>query len=675
MDSLNDSVIRSQLVAKNPFASSAAPNPWDNANPDLDSLNRDVVDRIDQLLRTTREKPEETFAGLILGEAGAGKTHMLKRVLRRIRESGEIAIFVTVRAFMDPESVMQDLLREVFISMGREHGDGKLQIDRLLDALEGSYREHCQKEGHPVLSGMERLTPLRRQMLGIDKDFLRCLLLYASTEDTSLKEDILSWMRGESDESFPEKLKVSACNWDEMTPAARENKARCRLLSLGHVLRYARVPMLVCFDQLDGMTSEDLINAWGRAASLLINDVYEALPLAFLRADTWEKRFSPRLDDAVKLKFLNHPISMANCSLEQARQLIKGRIKAFFDDGVEQKYQWLMARLNTTLKPGYSPRIVITLANQAIQKAGDEVDAAHEVERALAAAYREECDKVASDPNSWPPNAEHLLSALEMWLDARPEFTVSRSDDQYVRLSGQRSAEGSKVPCAFIFMTTRHHLSAAAALNRGINFLKKNPNGFCCYVTDGRALKGPENWRAVHDLLGQFKALKGRTVVLQPDGGRAAWYGLVAFKNKVCNGDVTLYPPSGEPRLATPEDLSGYMKEGFRLNLLGLDGESGKPGDGDRSKDTGSGKDPTPPPHESKGMSGSTPAEAERLADAVLSLLKGSPMKMMDAEFMVKELRHKGFDVARETLLAELNHQKALVRLFSSGNGTLISRV
>ena len=48
---------------------------------------------------------------------------------------------------------------------------------------------------------------------------------------------------------------------------------------------------------------------------------------------------------------------------------------------------------------------------------------------------------------------------------------------------------------------------------------------------------------------------------------------------------------------------------------------------------------------------------------------------MMDAEFMVKELRHKGFDVARETLLAELNHQKALVRLFSSGNGTLISRV
>ena len=110
------------------------------------------------------------------------------------------------------------------------------------------------------------------------------------------------------------------------------------------------------------------------------------------------------------------------------------------------------------------------------------------------------------------------------------------------------------------------------------------------------------------------------------------------------------------------------------MNLLGLDGESRKPGDGDRSKDAGSGKGHTPPTRGSKGVNDSAP-EAEGLADAVLSLLKGSPMKMMDAEFMVKELRHKGFDVARETLLAELNHQKAFFRLYSSGDGTLVSRV
>ena len=39
--------------------------------------------------------------------------------------------------------------------------------------------------------------------------------------------------------------------------------------------------MLVCFDQLDGMDSPDLINAWGKVLSLLVNDVSGMLPLAF----------------------------------------------------------------------------------------------------------------------------------------------------------------------------------------------------------------------------------------------------------------------------------------------------------------------------------------------------------------------------------------------------------
>ena len=186
-----------------------------------------------------------------------------------------------------------------------------------------------------------------------------------------------------------------------------------------------------------------------------------------------------------------------------------------------------------------------------------ETDEIREAERTLIAAYREECDKVASDPNAWPPNADQLLDALEMWLASRPEFNVSRSDDKYVRLSGQRSAGGRMTPCAFIVLTARNHFSAAAALKRGVDFLSAHPDGLCCYVTDDRVFRGPENWRQVHDLLGQFRALKGRAIILG-SGGCAAWYGLVAFRNKVCNGDIALYPPSGQ-RATTREDFSRYM--------------------------------------------------------------------------------------------------------------------
>ena len=684
---LNGGDIRAQLMENNPFASSAAPNPWDNANPDINSLNRTVVEHIDQLLRTKRRDPAVPLAGLILGEPGTGKTHMLKRILGKIRKNGQIAIFVAVRAFMNPESVMRDLLREVFISMAREHRDGKQQIDLLLDELDESYRDRCREEGRPILLGMDRLSSLKKQLLGIDRDFLRCLLLYADTEDASLKEDILFWLMGESDESFPERLKVPDCDRDAMAPEAREDEASKMLLSLGHVLRYARVPMLVCFDQLDGMDSPDLINAWGKVLSLLVNDVSGMLPLAFLRADTWNHRFSRVLDSAVVQRF-NHPVPMGNCSLDQAKQLVKDRIAAFFVEGSEEKYRWLMARLEGKLRTGYSPRTVIDLANRAIQENGSEVlsknqrgtrsrttdgtDEVREAERTLAAAYREECDKVASDPNSWPPNADQLLDALEMWLSSRPEFNVSRSDDKYVRLSGQRSARGRMTPCAFIVMTTRHHHSAAAALKKGINFMKENPDGFCCYVTDERALKGPENWKQVHDLLGQFRALKGRTVVLESDG-RAVWYGLVAFRNKVCNGDVALYPSTGQ-RPTTREDFSRYMKEVFRQELLDLSEEGENPLDGDSSGGSRGESASVPPAEEPKNVDGGAPDE-ERLTCAVLSLLKESPMKMMGAELLVGALHHKGVNVGYQTLLAGLNRQKTLFRLYPSGNGTLIAMV
>ena len=81
-----------------------------------------------------------------------------------------------------------------------------------------------------------------------------------------------------------------------------------------------------------------------------------------------------------------------------------------------------------------------------------------------------------------------------------------------------------------------------------------------------------------------------------------------------------------------------------------------------------------PPAAEPGSSDGSVPDE-ERLTRAVLSLLKGSPMKMMGAELLVGALHREGVTIGYQALLAWLNRQKALFRLYPSGNGTLVAMV
>lgn len=559
--------IQEQLRAKNPFTSSVSPAPWNNATPDLESLNREATQEIEQLIRDKRRDPSAPRAGLILGVAGVGKTHMLRRILLKLKGKGQIAVFVAVRAFLDPESVMQDLLREVVISLGREHQKGRTQLDVVMDELDYAYRDACLRDGTSVQQGLERLRPLYREMtaLGeVDRDVLKSLLLYAGTQESDLREDILLWLRGRAEEGAADRLGLPERDAGAMTRNARENEARTVFLSLAQIFAYAKVPMIVCFDQLDGMEEKKLINAWGQVVSLLVNDTPGVLPLAFLRADTWYDRFADVLDISVIQRLGNRPVMMQNCTLEQAQMLIRSRLTAFFGEDVEKKYQWLMDRLKGRLQPGYSPRIVIDLARHVIDEPGGEEIRQDLVLKALDAAYREEWDKVAADPGGWPADDEQLLLALKLWLDSHEDFVEKTAGDRYVRLRGT----WGKNECAFIVLTLKNPRSVGAALKRGIDFLREYPGGLCRYVTEKQTADWPETWKVVHQCMAEFTKLGGKTLVLN-DEERAQWYGLVALFNKLGNGDVMLLSPSG-PRSASHEDLRRYMKEAFPVDFLKL---------------------------------------------------------------------------------------------------------
>ena len=109
--------IREQIFQDNPFFSGIASNPWDNTDPDVPSLNREAYRHLCELVLSKSRNPRASLAGLVLGETGMGKTHLLKRLLRYVRRNGIETVFVSVHPLPDSSIPMRHLLRESVLDL------------------------------------------------------------------------------------------------------------------------------------------------------------------------------------------------------------------------------------------------------------------------------------------------------------------------------------------------------------------------------------------------------------------------------------------------------------------------------------------------------------------------------------------------------------------------------
>ena len=219
---MEDNRILKLIRENNPFMSSSSPLPWDNKNPDLPQLNREISEEIEQLMRHKRREPDLPLVGVIFGEAGSGKTHMLTRILRRLRSSGMFAIFVTVRAFRDPETVTQQLLSEIFISLKQIHSNNRTQFDILISQLMDLYNEHRRNDDFPVPDNADMRIYLAHDMPDVDKKFLRGIISYINTSDPLAQFEILDWLSIGLDDEDSMRLGLPSRNLETMTNARRE---------------------------------------------------------------------------------------------------------------------------------------------------------------------------------------------------------------------------------------------------------------------------------------------------------------------------------------------------------------------------------------------------------------------------------------------------------------------
>ena len=637
---MEDKEILTKLRENNPFVSSASPQPWENKNPDLLQLSREASEDIEQLMRHKRREPSTPLAGLILGEAGAGKTHMLTRILRRLRSSSVKAVFVAVRTFRDSESVTKHLLDEIFISLKRIHSNGRTQFDVIMSDFVASYQEHQRQEDYPL----DIRAQVAKDIPDLDRNFLKCLISYLSVNDSAAKNDLLEWLINGLDSEEAMKLGLPERDLNSMNDSKREQEAEKVLIALGHVLAYAKILMIVCFDQMDSMKDRKIISAWGNVINLLMNDLSGILPLCFIRSEIWNDVFIPVLDDAVVQRLRNNQMIMRTCTLEQAKLLIRTKIEYTFGNEAKEIFNWLIERLGKKLHDGYSPRSVIELANHAITSTGDP-DAPtspqisesedQEIIDEIKKAYDDEYKKVEAEPDLWPPKLEHLTLAFETWLNAAREdlkFTIIGKD-----LKATRKYEAENFACVIIIPKgIKPFWVAGSAMEYITNFLGKHKSSSCYYISEKSLYKS--TWKKFAKLKKNFQDMGGH-VFMFDDKARITWYAIVSLIDRIDNGDVNLYLQSGN-RPATRNDLKKFIRE--NINLLDY-------------KEKEVAKEAIEP---ELNFSGDFNTDDGSIVNILIKILDASSMRMESVKKILELLPQRGVNMTEKELFSVLKSEK-----------------
>lgn len=637
----NTSILQ-ELRENNPFMSSVSPaSPFDNKNSDLVQLNSNTSEEIEQLILNKRRNPEMPVAGLVLGEAGSGKTHMLARILRRVRDNARPIIFVavkTAKAFTNPETITQDLWSEIFISLSQLHSNKRSQFDMLLSRMMDSYHECRINDGFTDLTKLEPRLYLAKDMREINKDFLKCLLLYLGANDEFTKLKIFEWLCDglEDEESLSLGLPPR-----KMTGAECEATARKFMLSLGYVLAYAKVSMVICFDQLEPLREKNFIHLFGDTISFMMNDINGIIPLCFSRADIWNSILRPELDSSVVQRLEHHKMTMKNCSPAQSRLLVKNRLASAFKDGVEEKYNWLIKRMNNLIVSDCSPRMVIQLADHVITHAGPGTDA-EEIINTFRNIYESEYTRILDKPNTWLPNAEHLTAALELWLTSHIGFETSAGDGKYIRILGSYNDKRY----AFTVITSKNNSTAVAAIKRCVAFQNEYKSGVCFYVTEAKTHK--TTWKKFWEQQAAFEEMGGKIIILD-NKERACWYALVSLINQVKSEDVNLYLSSGN-RTANLNDLQEFI---YNIELI--------PGIFTEKKINM----PVKPVDSQKVL----PVDAEMLRLTLSGIIKSSPMKLLSADKALTLLAGRKLKISHSSLLDFVNSNKNSFRVYKSRSG------
>jgi hypothetical protein len=496
---------------------------------DVPSLNAKVsdaiLDRIDRVRKNGERAPSASL--LVLGPAGAGKTHLFERMRRK---AGPAATFVHMRPEIGIESSLRHVLLTVLDALKQPVADREYtQLDVVAGSALALVDGHNPKFPTAFLDQARAMAQSDREQLidraidrferedaGIDATWLE-LFLGLPFLKSAERRAALAWLSGRE----PSELELRRLGRSEpMAPAT----IKPALKALATVAAQA-APLVIVFDQLENLVEADgradRIHAHARVFAELFDEVSRLVLVQMALDGEWTDRISPELAPSERSRLESQVLHVELPDAEQREELLhawlsllpwESRPGAFPAPFSREDWEHLR-----TL-PGATPRMLFVAARKALAgedpflRADTESETREEIDDVLARHWEEasreanaELERAAAEKRGIHPT--RFSAAIRMLLLTAPGTTVNMNHGANARETLRFTRDGTET-LVFVIQGT-HARSVAAALGHAAG----SAETLRTVVVREQALALPPTWKAANENLERLRRLPLATVL------------------------------------------------------------------------------------------------------------------------------------------------------------------